>query len=77
MVECVFDSYGSRLYCKKLCVIHFKFTFFLARLDKDISVDGVEGGTADRRLLDEEFQTVVAGGAEVDLSLAILADFHR
>ena len=46
-----------------LCVIYLQFTLFLAGLDKDIGVDRVEGGAANRGLLDEELQAVIAGGA--------------
>jgi hypothetical protein len=36
---------------------------FLAGLNQDVRVIPVEGGAADRSLLDQQFQPVVAGGA--------------
>ena len=54
-------------------MVYLKSSFFLAGLDEDISVEGVEGGAADRRLLDQELQAIIASSAIVDLSLAALA----
>jgi len=82
------DGYAKPAFCPiivwrkwllavELCMVYLKSSFFLARLDQNISVEGVEGGAADRRLLDEEFQAIIAGGAIVDLSLAALAEFQR
>ncbi len=58
-------------------MIYLRLSFFLARLDKNIGVDRVEGGATDRGLLDEEFQTIITRGAIIDLSLAAFADFQR
>jgi hypothetical protein len=54
---------------------YFKSPFFLASFDKNISVDRVEGSATNRRLLDEEFQTIVASGAIIDFSIAVFSNF--
>ena len=54
---------------------YLKSPFFLASLDKNISVDGIERSAADRGLLNKKFQAIIAGGAIVDLSFAAFANF--
>ncbi len=54
-------------------MILFQLAFFLAGLHQDIGVSLVIGAAANGSLLDEQFQAVIAGGAEIDLVLSAFA----
>jgi hypothetical protein len=58
-------------------VVDLQLAFFLAGLHQDIGVNLIVGAATDRRLLDEQFQAVIAGGTEIDLRFAIFANLLR